>query len=332
MLLLIAQVINAIMDNDLASLIKSRSLDAWRETLALFCTYARSDEWGELCSKLAKHLVDHGHTKAAILCYVCAGNVDEAVLLWSRDVGESLSDVQSLQTLLEKAVILGLATGHRTASPVLGELVTRYASLLAAHGSMASALQYLDMVPGEACAATSVLKHRIFVNGSSELNSSSCVAPFPYETYSLNAAPAQPNYNAAQQQSAYSAQQSAYSQQPAAPAQQQQHTQYSNVTSQAPTGYGSAAAAASPAQQPKQYTFANFTPANQGVGAQSVKAPDPNASTGYVPTAPPQVASFVPQAVPNPAAFQPQAAQPQAVAQPTAFVPQVRLGRFACSC
>lgn len=85
------QVIKAVMDKNLASLVRSRPLKSWRETLALLCTYACSDEWGDLCSTLGMHLARNGHTHAAVLCYICAGNVDEAVKLWCSAMGASFA-------------------------------------------------------------------------------------------------------------------------------------------------------------------------------------------------------------------------------------------------
>lgn len=64
-----------------------------------------------------------------------------------------------LQNVIEKAVVMGMAPGVSTtssspdgvnkASQSLSELVTAYASLLASNGRMATALDYLEHVPGE---------------------------------------------------------------------------------------------------------------------------------------------------------------------------------------
>lgn len=63
-----------------------------------------------------------------------------------------------LQSVIEKAVVMGMAPGvSSTSSPdgvnkasqSLSELVTAYASLLASNGRMATALDYLEHVPGE---------------------------------------------------------------------------------------------------------------------------------------------------------------------------------------
>jgi protein transport protein SEC31 len=61
--------------------------------------------------------------------------------------------------VIEKAVVMGMAPGVSStssspdgvnkASQSLSELVTAYASLLASNGRMATALDYLEHVPGE---------------------------------------------------------------------------------------------------------------------------------------------------------------------------------------
>ncbi len=66
--------------------------------------------------------------------------------------------LRHLQSVIEKAVVMGMAPGvSSTSSPdgvnkasqSLSELVTAYASLLASNGRMATALDYLEHVPGE---------------------------------------------------------------------------------------------------------------------------------------------------------------------------------------
>lgn len=46
--------------------------------------FARKEEWQVLCDTLASRLLSIGDTLAATLCYICAGNIDRAVEIWSR--------------------------------------------------------------------------------------------------------------------------------------------------------------------------------------------------------------------------------------------------------
>jgi hypothetical protein len=77
---------------------------------------------------------------AASLCYVCAGNVDQAVAYWQQHAAHSSGGARqsahaalaSMQAVIEKSVVLGLATGtNKGSSASLSELVTAYASILA---------------------------------------------------------------------------------------------------------------------------------------------------------------------------------------------------------
>lgn len=57
--------------------------------------------------------------------------------------------------------MLEMATQAQSASDGLCDLVHNYASILAAQGSMDQALQYLDMIPGEASESVHLLRDRI---------------------------------------------------------------------------------------------------------------------------------------------------------------------------
>ncbi|CAN0864798.1 Protein transport protein SEC31 homolog B [Linum grandiflorum] len=85
---------------DLSSLVNTMPLEHWKETLALLCTFARNEEWRSLCNQLASKLLDSGNTLAATLCYICAGNVDKTVEIWSGSLSsdnEGKSNVDLLQ-------------------------------------------------------------------------------------------------------------------------------------------------------------------------------------------------------------------------------------------
>lgn len=50
--------------------------------------FAQTDEWIPLCDTLAARLIAAGDTAAATLCYICAGNIDKAVEMWSKNLTE----------------------------------------------------------------------------------------------------------------------------------------------------------------------------------------------------------------------------------------------------
>ncbi|GMP61016.1 hypothetical protein CsSME_00023647 [Camellia sinensis var. sinensis] len=136
-------------NNDLMSLVNSRPLKSWKETLALLCTFAQREEWTLLCDTLASRLMAVGNTLAATLCYICAGNIDKAVEIWSRSLTtdhEGKSYVDLLQDLMEKTIVLALATGQKQFSASLCKLVEKYAEILASQGLLTTAMEYLKLM------------------------------------------------------------------------------------------------------------------------------------------------------------------------------------------
>ncbi|KAF8071322.1 SEC31B [Scenedesmus sp. PABB004] len=180
-------VISAMVDGDYMSLVKTRPVGQWRETLAVLATYTGADQWAGLCDALASRLGQTGMLHAASLCYICAGNVDQAVSYWSRAVRGG-GGVEALQGVIEKSVVLGLATNTATASPSLADLVTTYASTLATQGRLGAALRYLDMVPGEASTSVAVLRDRIFRSGAPSLPADAAAPPFPFQAEDIRPA------------------------------------------------------------------------------------------------------------------------------------------------
>lgn len=48
--------------------------------------FAEGDEWTSLCDALASHLLSSGFTLGATMCYICSGNVDKTLDIWSRSL------------------------------------------------------------------------------------------------------------------------------------------------------------------------------------------------------------------------------------------------------
>ncbi|XP_058078793.1 protein transport protein SEC31 homolog B-like isoform X2 [Magnolia sinica] len=146
------KVVSAMVNNDLMSLVNARPLHSWKETLALLCTFAQKEEWTRLCDTLASRLMTAGNTLAATLCYICAGNIDKTVEIWSRNLKyehEGKTYVELLQGLMEKTIILALATGQKQFSTSLSKLVEKYAELLAGQGLLTTAMVYLKLLGSE---------------------------------------------------------------------------------------------------------------------------------------------------------------------------------------
>ncbi|XP_027357033.1 protein transport protein SEC31 homolog B [Abrus precatorius] len=166
------KIVSAMVSNDLLSLVNTRPLKFWKETLALLCSFAQRDEWTMLCDALASKLMGAGNTLAATLCYICAGNIDKTVEIWSRSLSnenEGKSYVDLLQDLMEKTIVLALATGQKRFSASLCKLVEKYAEILASQGLLTTAMEYLKLLGSEELSPELViLKDRIALSTEPE--------------------------------------------------------------------------------------------------------------------------------------------------------------------
>eukprot|EP00245_Coleochaete_scutata_P005204 TRINITY_DN18571_c0_g2_i1.p1 TRINITY_DN18571_c0_g2~~TRINITY_DN18571_c0_g2_i1.p1 ORF type:complete len:1125 (-),score=228.11 TRINITY_DN18571_c0_g2_i1:535-3909(-) len=338
------KVVSAVINNDMKGLVASRPTQQWKETLALLCTYARSEEWTGLCDALALRLDSAGNTQDAILCYICAGNIERAVEIWARGLKLPLgspSAVEALQDVMEKAVVLGMATGQKRESGALSKLVGSYAELLAGQGRLATALEYLTLVPGEQSSQElAVLRDRIYRSGQ-VLFSSVEPPPFPFEAQELQPPPAvytapTPSYPQQQvvQPTPHSQMREAsktYDSYPAQPQtqpavqQRQAHMPFIPPPVNAPTyqSYTQPPPLVAPPQPVQTYQHQQFVP----VAGPSIHHPEhvpPQVQpTIFTPVQPPQSTQqqFVPVA--GPPIHHPEAHQAPPAAPPSVFTPHM---------
>ncbi|KAL3832973.1 hypothetical protein ACJIZ3_007709 [Penstemon smallii] len=193
------KIVSAMVNNDLMSIAKTRPLKSWKETLALFCTFAQSEEWTLLCDALAARLMAAGNTAAATLCYICAGNIDKAVEIWSKDLStehDGKPYLDRLQDLMEKTIVFALATGQKHFSASLCKLVEKYAEILASQGLLTTAMEYLNLLGTEELSTELViLRDRITLSTEPEKEIEKTVT---YENTRLQNGP---TYGAVDQQS-----------------------------------------------------------------------------------------------------------------------------------
>ncbi|XP_047315605.1 protein transport protein SEC31 homolog B-like [Impatiens glandulifera] len=143
------KIVSAMVSNDLTNLVSTRPLKSWKETLALLCSFAAKEEWTLLCSALASRLMTAGNILAATLCYICAGNIDKTVEIWSWNLSRELegkSYVDLFQDLMEKTIVFVLATEQKQYSASLCKLVEKYAEILASQGLLSTAMGYLKLL------------------------------------------------------------------------------------------------------------------------------------------------------------------------------------------
>jgi protein transport protein SEC31 len=171
---------------------------AWKETLAILVTYATADEFASLSDSLATRLKEVGKdSKAATLCYICAGNVDRTVQIWlEEDAKAAGTPSMKLQSLIEKiSVLLVLDVCKQEVVPgIVGDKYAEYAEVLASQGRLAMAMEYLLRANASNSTAAAVLRERIF--NSDARNAFSVPQnqhpPFPFEFHNVGVAPARP--------------------------------------------------------------------------------------------------------------------------------------------
>jgi protein transport protein SEC31 len=104
-------------DGDYMSLVKTRPVAQWRETLAVLATYTHAEQWAQLCDALAARLAQTGMHHAATLCYICAGGHthvcgfrDQAQPSWqTREAASPLFLCVEHGTVLVTVLLVGLA-------------------------------------------------------------------------------------------------------------------------------------------------------------------------------------------------------------------------------
>ncbi|XP_046306085.1 protein transport protein Sec31B isoform X7 [Marmota monax] len=182
----ISSLLSCVVQKNWKDLVCSCSLKNWREALALLLTYSGPEKFPELCDMLGTRMEQEGGralTSEATLCYVCSGNVEQLVECWAK--GHQASSPMALQDLIEKVMVLNRSLELQQApngispGPTTTYRITQYANLLAAQGSLATAMSFL---PSD-CAQPPVqqLRDRLFhAQGSAVLGQQSPPFPFPW--------------------------------------------------------------------------------------------------------------------------------------------------------
>ncbi|KAG7507635.1 transport protein Sec31A-like isoform X2 [Solea senegalensis] len=146
----ISMLISSVVTQNWRDIVQSCELDNWKEALAALLTYANPEDFARLCDTLGGRLEHEGTEKRclqACLCYICSGNVEKLVECWAlhRDCSSPLG----LEDLVEKVMMLRKSIERlrnsevAVQSPILAEKLTCYAGILAAEGSLSTAMTYL---------------------------------------------------------------------------------------------------------------------------------------------------------------------------------------------
>lgn len=153
----LSNIMSALVTEDWSGVVQQCTIDSWKECLVAILTHSR-EQMSTLCEQLGERLLSEGgkdkkNIENAILCYICAGNVEKLVEVWPKPNfsagGDSANSkiTNDLQELIEVVMMLQKAIelqGRNVGvSGKLAEILSRYAGLLAAQGALTSAVTYL---------------------------------------------------------------------------------------------------------------------------------------------------------------------------------------------
>ncbi|KAL5017881.1 hypothetical protein ScPMuIL_003603 [Solemya velum] len=163
----LGRLISSVVTHDWKHVVRTCSLDNWKEALAVVLSYSSHMEYADLCDTLATRLENEGEGELSMyasLCYICSGNVEKLVENWYQNTelvntSRSLQDLVEKVTMLRKAVELSRGQVPQITTGRLAEKLSCYAGILAAQGSLDTAIRYL----GSSNELTlSVLRERLY--------------------------------------------------------------------------------------------------------------------------------------------------------------------------
>lgn len=143
-----AKLISAVVHSNWVHVVENCEINCWKEALAAVLTYAKPEDFAVLCESLGSRLENTSLVPYAMLCYICAGNLEKLARCWVQIQCKAESP-ESLQELVEQVMVLRAAISQMGSQPqpiesgVLSSLLSRYAALLAAQGSLNGSINYL---------------------------------------------------------------------------------------------------------------------------------------------------------------------------------------------
>lgn len=177
------RLLSSVIAQNLWDVVYNADLKDWKETMATLCTYAKPDEFPDLCEALGDRVLEHGSRKDASFCYLVGSKLEKAVNIWIEELEEieqagmkepsedSTFSVhaRSLQQFIEKVTVFRHVTKFDDKETTLTsdwklaalyDKYTEYADIVAAHGLLSVAQKYLDLLPASYPAAE-VARNRV---------------------------------------------------------------------------------------------------------------------------------------------------------------------------
>jgi protein transport protein SEC31 len=199
------RIVKAIIKSELSTLVETSDLASWQETLAIVCTYGKTEEFHALCELLAHRLeTEANDNKSANLCYMCAVNVSKTISIWADELTALSShdskanssssssgglNATALHEFVEKVTVLSQAEPDTPLDSRVSALFCAFASMLASEGETSAAYRYIIGQDEHAALLRDRLYHASSGNVSTDHQRVVPVPPFPFEQRIINVTP-----------------------------------------------------------------------------------------------------------------------------------------------
>lgn len=177
------RLLSSVIAQNLWDVVYNADLANWRETMATLCTFAKPDEFPDLCEALGDRILEQGSRKDASFCFLVGSKLEKAVGIWIEELEETEQagmqepnedstfsvHARSLQQFIEKVTVFRHVTKFSDKETsqssdwklaALYDKYTEYADIVAAHGLLSVAQKYLDLLPADYPAAE-VARNRV---------------------------------------------------------------------------------------------------------------------------------------------------------------------------
>ncbi|OBR06009.1 WD domain-containing protein [Colletotrichum higginsianum IMI 349063] len=164
------RLLGSVITKNLWDVVYNADLENWKESMAILCTFSDPKEFPDLCEALGDRILESGSRKDASFCFLVGSKLEKVVSIWITELEEAEqagvqepSDdstfsvhARSLQHFIEKVTIFRQVTKFQDSGKdqsadwklsALYEKYTEYADIIAAHGQLAVAQKYLDLLP-----------------------------------------------------------------------------------------------------------------------------------------------------------------------------------------
>ncbi|XP_064595245.1 protein transport protein Sec31A-like isoform X2 [Liolophura sinensis] len=196
------KLVASILSRDWRQIVEGCDLNNWKEALAVIVTYASNDEFTALCDMLGSRLEKERRGEFsgyASLCYICSGNVNKLVDNWMKitpatNTPGSLQDLVEKVMILRKAVEIAKGQAPEVTTGTLASQLSSYSGILAAQGSLTTAMNYLG---NSSEVSLAILRDRLY-KALGPLAQGYEAPPFPFQRRDVNAAGIRQTQQAAQ--------------------------------------------------------------------------------------------------------------------------------------